>query len=207
MSRDTALMQKLGVQSGAVLGFIGTMLDIEGLDCLVKAMPAILARVPAARLVIVGNGPEEERIRAQVRDLGLERAVILVGRVPHHEIQRYYSIMDVLVYPRHRFRVTELVTPLKPLEAMALGKVVVGSDVGGIMELLDNGKVGVHFRAGDDRDLAEKLVALLEQPERRARLADEGRRYALRERNWSALVPRYLPVYEQLLGRGARRPA
>jgi PEP-CTERM/exosortase A-associated glycosyltransferase len=207
VATDAALAARLGVSPGATVGFIGTMLDIEGIECLVRAMPAVRARVPAAKLVIVGSGPQDGPVRELVGQLGLQDLVVLTGRVPHEEIQRYYSIMDVLVYPRARFRVTELVTPLKPLEAMALGRVVVGSDVGGITELLDRGRVGVLFKAGDDRDLADKLVSLLQDPERRAALAEEGRRYVLRERTWGAIVPRYVPLYDALLGRGARRPA
>jgi glycosyltransferase involved in cell wall biosynthesis len=158
-------------------------------------------------LVIVGTGPEAESLEQQAQRLGLQDAVVHVGRVPHEQVLNYYSVMDVLVYPRHRSRVTELVTPLKPLEAMALGKAVTGSDVGGVTELLNDGRAGVTFNAGDARDLAAKVADLLTHPARLASVAAEGRTCALRKRSWEEIVPEYVPIYEQVLAHVARSRA
>ena len=206
-SRDEALASRLGLTPGRVLGFIGTFHGIEGLDCLVDAMPAIRTALPGVKLVLVGTGPEDENIRQQIARLGLGDCIIQTGRVEHQEVSRYYSVMDLLVYPRHRYRITELVTPLKPLEAMALGKAVVGSDVGGIAELLDGGRAGRLFRAGDTGHLAEVVIRLLSDDVERQQLAEQGQRYVQRERDWEALVPGYLPVYERLLSRTVKRTA
>ena len=205
MPRDAALGTKLGVEPEAVVGFIGTFFGFEGLDCLVNAMPIILRAIPNAKLLLVGAGPEADRIRTQVSDLNLQGCVIQTGRVKHEEVARYYSVMDLLVYPRHRSRLTELVTPLKPLEAMALGKAVVGSDVGGIAELLDNGRAGRLFAAGDANQLAAAVIALLRNRGERERLAGDGRRYALETRSWATLVPGYLPLYHRLVSQSSRR--
>ena len=204
---DEALASRLGLTRGRVVGFIGTFHGIEGLDCLVDAMPIVRTALPDVRLVLVGTGPEDERIREQIIQRRLQDCVIQTGRVKHEEVARYYSAMDLLVYPRHRYRVTELVTPLKPLEAMALGKAVVGSDVGGIAELLDGGRAGELFRAGDKAHLAQVIVRLLSDDEARQQLADRGRQYVIRERDWEALVPGYLPMYERLLSRAQKRTA
>src|SRR5690606_15938434 len=113
------------------------------------------------RLLLVGGGPQETVIRNTIRDLKLTEAVILTGRVPHDTVQDYYNLVDIFVYPRLAMRLTDLVTPLKPLEAMAQGRLVVASDVGGHKELIRDGKTGVLFAAGEAKALAEAVNNLL----------------------------------------------
>jgi PEP-CTERM/exosortase A-associated glycosyltransferase len=203
VERDGELAESLGLPPAATLGFIGTFHEIEGLDCLVRAMPAILASEPRAKLLLVGTGPDVDRIAGLVAELGLQSNVLLTGRVKHSDVRRYYSVIDVLVYPRHSFRVTELVTPLKPLEAMALGKAVVGSDVGGIAELLNDGRAGMIFEAGNSASLARAVVQLLSDSNARQRLAEDGRGYVMRERGWDQIAQRYVPIYDRLLAHRA----
>ena len=121
--------------------------------------------------MIVGDGPAASRIRALTRELAIEDVVILTGRVPHAQVERYYALIDVLVYPRLSNRVTELVTPLKPLEAMAQGKLVIASDVGGHREMVIPGRNGVLFKAGDASSLAKAAIDLLESTGPMARAA------------------------------------
>ncbi len=145
-----------------MLGFIGSFYAYEGLDLLLRALPAILGQIPDVKVLLVGGGPQEDNLRSSlVSELDLKDRVVFTGRVPHAEVNRYYDLIDVLVYARHSMRLTELVTPLKPLEAMAQGRLMVASDVGGHKELIRDGKTGVLFRAGDTGDLASKVVALL----------------------------------------------
>jgi glycosyltransferase involved in cell wall biosynthesis len=125
--------------------------------------------------------------------------VVFTGNVPHADVASWYSIMDVLVYPRIRAVINERVTPLKPLEAMALGKICIGSDVGGLTELIQDGVTGVVFRADDARDLATCIMALLDDPERRARLRRAALEFVRRERDWSRIVPRYTELYERVI--------
>lgn len=204
LAPDTRLAEKLSIAGHPTIGFIGSFFSFEGLDCLVRAMPAVLAKLPDARLLLVGDGDVAGEIRKLVAELRLERAVLQIGRVPHHEVAGYYSIIDVMVYPRHRDRLTELVTPLKPLEAIAMGKAVIGSDVGGIKELLDDGRAGLLFRAGDPDDLARQVLLLLEDAPARASLAARARDYAVRERAWDSIVADYLPIYTAATARNAR---
>jgi PEP-CTERM/exosortase A-associated glycosyltransferase len=198
---DRALAQTLGVAGHPLIGFIGSFFYFEGLECLVRAMPAILATVPMAKLMLVGTGEADQSIRELVSSLGLGASVLQTGRVPHSDILRYYSLMDVMVYPRRRERVTELVTPLKPLEAMAVGKAVIGSDVGGIRELLDEGRAGLLFKAGDPADLARAAVGLLSNADARLSLSAVGRQYVLDRRRWEVLVSGYLPIYSKVHSR------
>ena len=134
-ARDESLVEKLALQGKTVLGFIGSFYAYEGLNLLLRALPMILERTPDTRLLLVGGGPEEAALRQQVKQLALTEKVIFTGRVPHDQVQSYYDLVDVFVYPRLSMRLTDLVTPLKPLEAMARGRLVVASDVGGHREL------------------------------------------------------------------------
>ncbi len=120
--RDAALAARHGLQGAFVLGFIGSFYAYEGLDLLLRALPALAVRMPQVRVLLVGGGDEDARLRAQAQALGVADRVVFAGRVPHAEVQRYYDLVDVLaLYPRHPMRLTETVTPLKPLEAMAQG--------------------------------------------------------------------------------------
>ena len=195
---DAALRAELKLPAGEVLGFIGSFYAYEGLDLLLSALPVLLKRRPALTVVLVGGGPEEARLRAQAEALGVMHAVRFVGRVPHAEVQRYYSVIDVLVYPRHRMRLTELVTPLKPLEAMAQGSLFVASDVGGHRELIKDGETGVLFAAGQPEALTQAVLGLLDRQAAWPALRDAGRRFVEQERTWVRSVARYAPIYAAL---------
>jgi PEP-CTERM/exosortase A-associated glycosyltransferase len=200
-ARDEALADSLGLAGASVLGFIGSFYAYEGLDILLQALPAMLAKNPAIRVLLVGGGPQDDALKQQARDLGVADKVVFTGRVPHHDVQRYYNLVDVLVYPRLKMRLTDLVTPLKPLEAMAQGRLVVASDVGGHQELIEDGKTGVLFAAGDPLALAAKTLALLDSPARWPALREQGRRFVENERSWKASVARYHRVYGGVTGK------
>ena len=130
-----------------------------------------------------------------------------VGRVPHEAVELYYSLIDILAYPRKKMRLTDLVTPLKPLEAMAQGKLVAASDVGGHRELIEDGVTGTLFAPDDPAAIAAALASLLGE----RHLWDERRRTARTfvetHRNWSSNILRYEPVYQRLLSAKALRTA
>lgn len=193
--RDEALAQQLGLEGRTVLGFIGSFYAYEGLDILLDALPAMLEKRPDIRVLLVGGGPQDAALRAQAKALGIGDKVVFTGRVPHSEVQRYYNLVDVLCYPRHKMRLTDLVTPLKPLEAMAQGRLMVASDVGGHKELIDDGRTGVLFTAGDAAALSKQVLALLEAPQTWQEFRQSGRRFVEEERNWTASVARYCNVY------------
>lgn len=196
---EPALQARWGLAGRTVIGFIGSFYAYEGLDLLVRAMPALLQARPDTCLLLVGGGPQESALKAQVQALGLEQAVVFTGRVPHQVVARYYDLVDVLAYPRHSMRLTELVTPLKPLEAMAQGKLFVASEVGGHRELIQHGKTGMLFQADDAPALARALLDLLNQPETWGALRQQGRHFVASVRNWRNSVARYRPVYESLI--------
>lgn len=200
---DPELSERYALSGGMTLGFAGSFYEYEGLELLLKALPQVVRVIPQVRLLLLGGERQESNLRALSMRLGLERIVHFVGRVPHDQMQRYYSAMDVMVYPRMACRLTELVTPLKPLEAMAMGKPVVASDVGGHRELIRDRQNGYLFRAGSVSALAQCLVAVLNNRNSMQRIAVAARRYVECERNWQASVARYRAVYAGVLaGRG-----
>ena len=200
---DETLKRALGLEGAPVIGFIGSFYAYEGLALLLDALPQMLERRPALRVLLVGGGPQESALKARAASLGVSGQVVFVGRVPHAEVNRYYDLVDVLCYPRLPMRLTELVTPLKPLEAMAQGRLLAASDVGGHRELIRDGETGVLFRAGDAQDLADKVIALLGRPDGGEALRKRARSFVETERNWAASVARYEGVYRPLLGRVA----
>jgi PEP-CTERM/exosortase A-associated glycosyltransferase len=206
---DRVLTRSLGLDGARVLGFIGSFYAYEGLSMLLQALPRVLERAPDVRVLLVGGGFEEGALRRQARASGAGDRVVFAGRVPHERIGAYYSVMEALVYPRRRSRLTELVTPLKPLEAMAQGRLVVASDVGGHKELIRHGETGLLFRADDPESLAATVTGALERPDRLAAIRAAARRFVETERTWTTSVRRYAPVYQSLVAARypGRRPA
>ena len=200
-AEDPELLQKYGLTRGSTLGFAGSFYAYEGLDILLRAMPAVLRAVPQARVLLLGGGPQEAELHALVDQLGLEDVVHFTGRVPHSEMTRYYGAMDIMVYPRVSMRLTDLVTPLKPLEAMAMGKLVVASDVGGHQELIRDGYDGHLFPAGSDEALAGCLIRQLQTPKAWNEVIANGLAYVASERTWQASVARYRDVYATVFDR------
>ena len=201
LAPDPAFAERLGLTNADVVGFIGSFYDYEGLDDLIAAMPLLLEHRPAAHLVLVGGGPMEAALRAQAGASPAASRIHFIGRVPHGEVELYYSLIDVLAYPRKAMRLTELVTPLKPLEAMAQRKLVAASDVGGHRELIEDGVTGTLFPAGDRQAIAAALDRLFADRTGWDLRRDTARRFVERERNWSSNISRYLPAYQKMTGK------
>ncbi len=198
---DPQLLEKLGLTGSTVIGFIGSFYAYEGLDLLVAALPQLIAARPDVKLLLVGGGSQEANLRQQAQQLGVADKVVFAGRVPHQDVNKYYDLIKVLAYPRHPMRLTELVTPLKPLEAMAQGQLFVASDVGGHKELVQHNQTGVLFKAGSADALAQSLLDLLNHPELWPTLKANGREFVENIRNWKNSVANYVGPYGALLGR------
>jgi glycogen synthase len=208
--RDASLATELGLGEGPVIGFIGSFYDYEGLDDLIAAMPLLLHSHPDARLLLVGGGPMADALASQAAASPAASAIRFVGRVPHDQVERYYALADIMAYPRKASRLTDLVTPLKPLEAMAQGKLVAASNVGGHRELMEDGVTGTLFAPDDPSACAAALARLLDRREEWGAMRDAARDHVARNHDWAANVQRYQAVYQSLLGRsldGRLRPA
>lgn len=194
---DSALAAQLGLTGKDVIGYIGSFYDYEGLDDLIAAMPLM---AHDAHLLLVGGGPMEQALRAQSLASPCADRIHFVGRVSHEEVERYYSLVDLLAYPRKKMRLTDLVTPLKPLEAMAQGRLVAASDVGGHRELIRDGDTGTLFAADDPADMAAALDRLFANRTGWDAMRDRARHYVQNERSWQKNIYRYDPVYHLLIG-------
>ncbi len=205
--KDEALAEALALPSGAdVLGYIGSLYPYEGVDDLIRAMPHLVALRPACVLLVIGSGPEEMALRALAVQSAVVDHIRFLGPVPHLAVDAYYSCVDVLVYPRKKMRLTDLVTPLKPLEAMAQGRLVAASAVGGHMELIDNGRTGTLFPPDDPAAMARALCALLADKEGHAEQRAAAHGFVAAERDWARLVERYEAVYHRLCKETPIRP-
>lgn len=197
---DPALAEELGLGDGPVIGFIGSFYDYEGLDDLIAAMPALLERHHDARLLMVGGGPMAEALKSQAEASPAAQAIRFVGRVAHSQVERYYALTDIMAYPRKKSRLTDLVTPLKPLEAMAQMKLVAASDVGGHRELMQHGKTGTLFAPDDPAACAAALADLFDKRDEWAAIREAAIAHVEASHSWEHNVHRYQDVYQSLLG-------
>jgi glycosyltransferase involved in cell wall biosynthesis len=152
------------------------------------------------KLLLAGDGEARAGLEARLPE-ELRDHFIFAGNVAHNHVRRYYSVMDILVYPRVKSRLTELTTPLKPLEAMAMGKVVVGSDTGGIRELVKDGSNGFLVATQNAEALAGCLAKLAVDLKARRDIGRQAREFVTRERDWKKIVERYLNIYRVAEGK------
>jgi glycosyltransferase involved in cell wall biosynthesis len=197
--QNPELGERWGLQGKRVVGYVGTFQPYEGLETLLQAMPRVLQDVPDARLAITGAGGVQAELERLTAALGLGSHVVFTGRVPHDQILDVYAQAEVMVYPRISTRTTRVTTPLKPLEAMAMGKAVVVSDVPAMQELIQPGQTGLTFPAGDAAALSATLITLLKDKDLRQRLGIQARADVVAKRHWPTLVARYVEIYEQAL--------
>ncbi len=190
-----------GLEGKRVAAFLGSFYRYEGLDLLLDAYARLRLRFPDLVILLVGGGEMEDELEERARTLGVADGVIFSGRIPQSRVPGVYALADVLVYPRYAMRLTELVTPLKPLEAMAMKKALLASDVGGHRELIQDGRTGLLFKPGDAASLADSLARLLEDPALRRSLEDAGRAWVVEERTWAKTTAPYGAVYARALER------
>lgn len=193
--------QRFSIADSHVLGYVGSLFAWEGLELLLRALLVVRAQRRDVGLLVVGGGPQEKELAETAKKLGVTEHVTFTGRIPHKAAIEAYNAIDLLVYPRLPMRLTDAVTPLKPLEAMALGKPLVASDVGGHRELVRDRETGVLFRAGDCNALAAAILDVLSDESLRSRLVERGIQFVRQERSWEKVVESYEPVYRSLIAK------
>jgi glycosyltransferase involved in cell wall biosynthesis len=193
------LRLRLGIEPDeVVVGTVTTVNDYEGLDALVDAVAMVRDRGAKARLLVVGSGPALSALRQRAADLGLGDSAVFTGVVPFSEVRGYHAAIDVFAVPRADTPVTRLVTPLKPLEAMATGRPVVASNVAPLQEIVSPGLTGVIARAGDPESLAATIEPLLSDSEERERMGGAARRWVAEHRTWDTAARAYRDLYDRL---------
>lgn len=198
VDRDLDLAGRLGVLGKTVIGYIGSILDYEGLELLLVAAREMKTTRQDFHVLIVGDGAELERFKVLAGEYGIQDVVTFTGRVPHAEVEKYYSLVDIAPFPRLPLAVCEMVSPLKPFEAMAMGKAVVASDVAALVEIVRDGETGLLHTKGSATALRESLERLLDDPALRANLAAQALAWVRGERDWSHLATSVTDVYRQL---------
>lgn len=188
--RSAALAGRLGIAADTpVIGYVGSFTTYEGLDDLVATGAALAQREQDFRMVIVG-GEEAPRtaildgLRRQAEAAGIADRIILPGRVPAEAVAEWYSLVDIAPLPRKPLKVTQTVSPLKPLEAMAMAKCVVVPDLPPFLDMVRHAQTGMVYRQGDTADLAATLEILIRDPALRQRLGTQARQWILAERTW-----------------------
>jgi PEP-CTERM/exosortase A-associated glycosyltransferase len=200
-TRDAEYFETWRLARKKVIGFIGSFFRYEGLDLLVRAVARLTATRSDIVLILVGGGEMEAQLQAQIKQLSLENKVVMAGSIPHDRIPGIYALVDVLAYPRYSTRLTELVTPLKPLEAMAMGKALVASDIGGHRELIRHGHTGLLFPPGNVTALAGELERLLADQTLRQNLQKQGCDWVCQEHSWDKTTAVYCDIYAAALGK------
>lgn len=181
---DPAARRVAARLAGTVLGYVGSIRALEGVDELVRGAAAARAAGHDVSLLVVGDGPELPELEELADELGLGVRAIFTGRVPHDRVADYYRLIDLFVVSRPDTEVTRTVTPLKPLEALASAKTLIVSDLPALREMVSDGETGLAYRAGDPDDLARQVGRLVEDPDLARRLAAAGRRWVVEERTW-----------------------
>ena len=183
------------IENAFVIGFIGSFFLFEGLPLLIEAFAELSPKYPCARLVLVGDGEDRQQVDQLIAKLALSDRAWVVGSVPHTTVLDYYAAMDALVYPRYPSMLTNMISPLKPLEPMAMARCVIGSNVGGIAELINNGETGLLFEAGSRSALIEVLEKLLCGKIDAAQLGARARAHVVANRQWRNMSATYEPAY------------
>jgi glycosyltransferase involved in cell wall biosynthesis len=195
----TALRQELSINRGEyVVGVVSSLVPHEGIGTLLEATAILRARGVPVRALIVGDGPERAALQRQAAEAGLAGAAIFTGRVPAAKVRQFHALLDVFVVPRTPDRVCQLVTPLKPVEAMASGLCVVTSEVKALTEIVKHEVTGAQTIPQDPVSLADCLEHLLYSPDIRRKLGDNAREWVARDRTWAHNAARYRDAYMRL---------
>ncbi|QDJ50980.1 glycosyltransferase [Bordetella hinzii] len=196
VARNAALAASLGLtEDDFIVGYVGSVVDYEGLADLIEALAVLALRMPRCKVLIVGDGDALQDIRRLAQTRGVDDRVILCGQVPPAQVRDYYALIDVLALPRRPERVCELVPPLKPLEAMALGIPLIVSDVAALRETVVDGQTALVHIAGNARSLADCIDMLAKRPELARQLADNARRDVEARRSWKTVAQTLLAVH------------
>lgn len=198
---DSDLKEELGINKETiVVGYVGSVVNYEGLDDLIESL-AILKKKKLSKefkFLLVGDGAYMPQVEEKIEELDMNDTVILTGRVPHADVSRYYSIIDIAPFPRKPFEVCEVVSPLKPFEALAMQKAVLVSSCNALIEIIQDGYNGVVFEKGNNISLAEKLELLITNRNLREKVAKNGLEWVRQERDWAVIAKKANDLYDEI---------
>jgi len=196
---DAEVAKELKLKPGVpVIGYAGSAVAYEGLELLLEALAKLKAQGQEFAFVLVGDGKVIDTVKAKAKQLGIEKACRFTGRVPFEQVSRYLSCMDIMPVPRLSSAVTEMVSPLKPLEAMAMGKAVVLSDVSPHKTMAGKNERAQLFKKDSADDLCRVIKLLIDSPAERERLGKAAKAWIDQERTWNHVTQRYADSLQQV---------
>ena len=197
---DARLRARYGLHGAFAFGYVSSLdHPRENQELLIEATRLLLARHRRVRCLIIGDGQRREELQRVARRAGVSGDVVFTGRIPHEEVPEHYAILDAFVVPRKDERAARMVTPLKPYEALAMGRPLIVADLPALVEIAEPDQRGLAFAAGNAAALADAIERLMDAPALAARIGEAGREWVVRERSWSANGHRFREVYERVL--------
>lgn len=184
-------------QEACTIGYIGSLREMEGVDLTARAVASLLKKGLHVQFFVLTGTSGQAELRRLCNELGIEQYSIIVGPVPHEEVAAFYGLIDVFVVSRPDSRVTQLVTPLKPFEAMAMGRTVVASKLAALEEIIQHGETGLLYTPGDLNDLSNTIEECIQTPELRERLGEKAQEWVLANRTWEVVVENTRQVYSK----------
>ena len=200
IEKNKVIESKLNLRKKITIGYIGSFTDYEGLDYLLKASAILKKKYNGKfKILLIGDGTAFNDLRKLRSELKLEDTVHFTGRINHNDVLDYYSVIDIAVYPRKGTSVCEIVSPLKPLEAMAMGKAIIASEVNALTEIIIDEQTGLLHARDDIKNLTESLEKLILDSKLRAHLGANAKRWVVKNRNWKDVSRKVDIVYKQLI--------
>lgn len=191
------LRAKLNLNDAIVTGYIGSFFTFEGLDLMVEAMGKLADEFPKLKLLFVGGGELRKTLESMAAERGIADRIIFTGRVPHEEVPEYYRLCDIFILPRRDAERLRFVTPLKPMEIMAMQKPVIASNIDSHKEMVIDGENGLLFQRDNADDLADTWRKLLQSEELRHDIGRRARKWVEQNRDWMVLADRYVDAYAE----------
>ena len=198
-SKEPELLSEVKAKLGdnPVVGYIGSLRELEGVDFTASAVAELRKRDVDAKLFVLSTESGQSELIAHCEALGIGDYVHIVGPVPHEQVSYFYALIDVFVVSRPDTRVTRLVTPLKPFEAMYHARPLVMSNLPALAEIIDEGITGVLYPPGDLSKLVESIGKILTDKEFAESLGKSARDWIISERTWENVCSEYTGAYDR----------
>ena len=176
--------------------FVGRLSEQKGIQYIIESIPSINKKIKNIKLLIVGEGTYKKELTRTIKKLNLESKVEFKGALPKNELVDYYNLADVVVMPSLAGRTGTEGQGLVLLEAMACGKAVVGTNIGGIKDIIKDGENGLLVKQKESKELANKIVNLLKDSKLRKRIEKNGKKFAIKNYSWQSIVKKFEITYQ-----------
>lgn len=188
------IRQEYGIVGNKTVLSVGRLIEIKGLDYLIRAMNHVLREEPDAVLIIVGSGPEKDRLISLSRQLGIKEHIRFIDAVPQKKLAKFYSLADVFVMPSVISEGLGLVL----LEASSCGTAVIGTDIGGIRDIIEHEHTGLMVHPKDSEALARTILRVLQDKSFGEKLVSNARQLVKEQFSWNAIAEKFAGIYRHV---------